>query len=146
MKDLKLKEGQIYIGGSRKSNERTIELKSKQIIELMEYQYQVRAEIIKERKEETIDKLFLSSGSVGSKKASDKLHIWKGFTKELKKQDSRFINFQQLRGSVISHWLKQYNLREVQYRAGHRYVSSTESYLVNNTEDLQADIDQYHPF
>ncbi|PKP47998.1 MAG: integrase, partial [Bacteroidetes bacterium HGW-Bacteroidetes-12] len=32
------------------------------------------------------------------------------------------------------------------YMAGHRYVSSTEAYLVNQTEDLQKDIDQFHPF
>lgn len=29
--------------------------------------------------------------------------------------------------------------------AGHRYVSSTEKYLMNQTEDLLADIDMYHP-
>ena len=67
-------------------------------------------------------------------------------TKEIKKQDSKFINFKQVRTSVITHWLKQYNLRQVQYMAGHRYISSTEAYLVNQTEDLQADIDNYHPF
>jgi len=47
---------------------------------------------------------------------------------------------------AITHWLKQYNLREVQYMAGHRYVSSTEAYPVNNMEDLRADIDQFYPF
>jgi integrase/recombinase XerD len=29
--------------------------------------------------------------------------------------------------------------------AGHRYVSSTEGYLVNQMEDLQSDIEQFHP-
>jgi hypothetical protein len=33
----------------------------------------------------------------------------------------------------------------VQYMAGHRYVSSTENYLVNDIEDLQDDITKYHP-
>jgi integrase/recombinase XerD len=47
---------------------------------------------------------------------------------------------------VITHWLKNHNLRQVQQMAGHRYISSTEAYLVNQTEDLQADIDQFHPF
>jgi site-specific recombinase XerD len=45
LNDLKLKEGKIYIGGSRKSNERTLELKSNQIMELMEYQFTTRAEL-----------------------------------------------------------------------------------------------------
>lgn len=39
----------------------------------------------------------------------------------------------------------RHNFREVQYRAGHRYVSSTENYLVNDLEDLQEDINKYHP-
>jgi len=58
----------------------------------------------------------------------------------------KFINFKQVRTSVITHWLKIHNLRQVQYMAGHRFVSSTERYLVNQTEDLQADIDLFHPF
>ena len=32
------------------------------------------------------------------------------------------------------------------YIAGSRKISSTKAYLVNQTEDLQKDIDQYHPF
>ena len=34
----------------------------------------------------------------------------------------------QIRASVISWWLKNYNLRQVQYMATHKYVSSTERY------------------
>lgn len=30
--------------------------------------------------------------------------------------------------------------------AGYSYVSSMEAYLVNNMEDLRADIDQFYPF
>jgi len=44
---LKLKEGKLFIGGGRKSNERTLELKSNQIIELVEYQYTTRAELLR---------------------------------------------------------------------------------------------------
>jgi integrase/recombinase XerD len=47
---------------------------------------------------------------------------------------------------VTTHWLKQYNLREVQYMAGHRYVRLAEAYMVNQMEDLRADIDQFYPF
>jgi integrase/recombinase XerD len=46
---------------------------------------------------------------------------------------------------VITHWLKTHNLREVQYMAGNRWVSSTERYQQNNLEDLQNEINQYHP-
>ena len=145
--DLKLKAGKMYVAGSRKSNERTLELKSHQIIELMEYQYTTRKELL-EYQPAITDLLFLSVPSAGKDKAAGegKLQIWKSLTKEIKEQHSDFINFKQVRTSVITHWLKQYNLRQVQDMAGHRYVSSTEAYLVNNTEDLQKDVDQYHPF
>lgn len=145
--DLKLKEGKIYIGGSRKSNERTLELKSNQIMELMEYQYTTRAELLKFCKEETKN-LFISSPPIGKdySKRTDSGEIWKRLSQEIRETNSDFINFKQVRTSVITHWLKQFNLRQVQYMAGHRYVSSTERYLVNQTEDLQKDIDQFYPF
>jgi integrase/recombinase XerD len=54
-------------------------------------------------------------------------------------------NLNQIRASVITKWLKIYNLREVQYRAGHKYISSTESYLQNDMEGLQEEINMYHP-
>jgi len=55
-------------------------------------------------------------------------------------------SFRETSEGIIRHWLKQFNLRQVQYFAGHRFVSSTEAYLVNNTEDLQKDIDEFYPF
>jgi site-specific recombinase XerD len=144
LNDLKLKEGKIYIQGSRKTNKRTLELKSNQIIELMEYQYTTRLEFLKYQEAET-KRLFLSLPTAGQEKSNNSLQIWKSLSKAIKEQDSKFINFKQVRTSVITHWLKQYNLRQVQYMAGHRYISSTESYLVNQTEDLQKDIDNFHP-
>lgn len=146
MNDLKLKEGNIYIAGSRKSNERTMELKANQVMELMEYQFTTRNELLKYQVKET-KSLFLAVPSAGKEKATGNgnLQIWKGLTKEIKTANPRFINFKQVRASVITHWLKQYNLRQVQYMAGHRFISSTEAYLVNQVEDLQKDIEEFHP-
>ena len=147
LNDLKLKGGTIFIVGGRKSNGRTLELKSNQIIELMEYQFTTRNELLKYQESET-DLLFLSVPPAGKRKAvgEGNLQIWKSLRKDIRKENPKFINFKQVRASVITHWLKQYNLRQVQQMAGHRYVSSTESYLVNQTEDLQKDIDSFHPF
>lgn len=147
LNDLKLKEGKIYIAGSRKSNERTLELKSNQIMELMEYQFTTRMELLKYCKTET-QNLFTSSPSIGKNHNSrtDCKEIWKRLSEEIKTQNKEFINFKQVRTSIITHWLKQFNLRQVQYMSGHRYVSSTEGYLVNQTEDLQKDIDEFYPF
>jgi integrase/recombinase XerD len=147
LNDLKLKEGKIYIAGSRKSNERVLELKSNQIMELMEYQFTTRMEFLKYCKTETTN-IFISSPPVGMNysRRTDIKEIWKRLSQELKTQNKEFINFKQVRTSIITHWLKQFNLRQVQYMAGHRYVSSTEGYLVNQTEDLQKDIDEFYPF
>lgn len=144
--DLDLRNGTIDIRGGRKGKDRTLELKSHQIMDLMEYQYKTRTELVKFQKEET-KHLFLSTPSSGrtTVEKSGTLNIWKHITGELKTQNPKVINFKQVRASVITHWLKQYNLRQVQYRAGHRHIHSTEEYLINDIEDLQTEIDRYHP-
>lgn len=140
LKNLDLRAGTIYIEGQRKSNERVLELKPFQIMDLMEYQLQTRNELLQNKTDKATEQLFLSTS------AGDNLEIWKRLTKDLQVSNERFINFKQVRASVITDWLKHYNLRKVQYMAGHRHVSSTESYLVNQMEDLQTDIDKMHPF
>ncbi len=145
LNDLKLKEGTIYISGSRRSNERILELKSSQIMELMEYQFTTRKELLEYQAQDQTKRLFLPAPTPSKQMAAETLHIWKRLSEEVRAKNKEFINFKQVRTSVITHWLKQYNLRVVQYMAGHRYVSSTEGYLVNQVEDLQADIDQFYP-
>ena len=54
-------------------------------------------------------------------------------------------NGQQIRQSVITHWLKHHDIRKVQYMAGHKWVSSTERYQQSNLEDLQNQLEKYHP-
>jgi site-specific recombinase XerD len=51
----------------------------------------------------------------------------------------------QIRASMITHLQKTHNLRQVQDMAGHRYVSSTERYQLNNLEGLKDQVDKYHP-
>ncbi|OEK07296.1 hypothetical protein A8C32_17815 [Flavivirga aquatica] len=137
--DLQLREGKVFIKGSKKSNERILELKSHQIMDIMEYQLKTRLELLKIAQKET-NQLFISKG-----KNIQSNNNWKRLSQVIKEQNPKFTNFKQVRASVITHWLGMYNLRQVQYMAGHKYVSSTESYLVNRLEDLQSDIDKYHP-
>ena len=137
--DVKLREGKVFIKGGRKSKERTLELKPFQIMELMEYQLQTRSELLKHSGSSS-EQLFVSIG-----KHTDAANIWKPLTKSIKAQNSKFINFKQVRASVITHWLSRYNLRQVQYMSGHKYISSTEAYKVNQLDDLKEDIDHFHP-
>jgi integrase/recombinase XerD len=140
VKDLKLREGKLYIKGSRKSNERELNLESHQILDIMEYTLQVRQEIVKLSNKHHSDSLFVGVGG-----GSNFNNIMQALVKKLNQQNARIKNVKQIRASVITDWLQHYNLREVQYKAGHRYVSSTEAYLVNDFQGLQEDITKYHP-
>ncbi len=139
LKDVHLREAKIYIKGSRSSNERLLKVQAHQVIDLMEYQLQIRNRIL-EQSSKTTDQFILSSGS------SDLLNnTLAKLLKQLKQQHPKIQNLHQIRTSVITHWLKQYNLREVQYMAGHKYVSSTESYRINDMQGLQDALDHCHP-
>lgn len=130
-------KGKIYIRGSRKSNARTLELKPWQVIELQEYVSQIREAIVSRRKVKS-ERLFVPNNA---RLGNTLLHI----IDKLKATNHKVVNVYQLRASVITHWLTQYNLREVQYRAGHRYISSTEKYLQDDLESLHEMVDRFHP-
>ena len=74
------------------------------------------------------------------------MHIFKSFTKQVKALDANFLNFKQVRASVITTWLKTQGLRKAQYMAGHRYISTTERYLPNEIAGLIDDISKFNPF
>ena len=65
--------------------------------------------------------------------------------KAIQKINPDIRNAKQIRSSVITYWLKNHNLREVQYMAGHKYVSSTERYQLNNLDELQKNLEKFHP-
>src|SRR5690554_228079 len=117
----------------------TLKLEATQIMDLMEYQLQIRDELLALTGKQT-NTYFVSTGT------SDRLsNIMQKLVKKLHNQHPKVTTIQQIRTSVITHWLKHYNLREVQYMAGHRYVSTTEGYLVNDLEDLSEEIGKFHP-
>ena len=68
-----------------------------------------------------------------------------GIKDMINRYEPRLTNMAQIRASTITNWLKHYNLREVQYMAGHKYVSSTERYRMDTLEDLQKELEKYHP-
>lgn len=139
IKDLKLREGKLFINGTRKSNARSLSLESHQILDMMEYTLQTRQRLLAITAKET-DLLLISIG------ASQDLHnVIHKLIKQLKKLNKKVTNLNQIRTSVITNWLRIYNLRETQYMAGHKYISSTEAYQINDLEGLQEDINKYHP-
>jgi len=137
--DIKLREGQLFIEGSRRSNERILKLEAHQVLDIMEYQLKIREQLLQLNNKET-DLFFVSAGT------SDRFtNAVSKLMEKLQKLNKKVISIKQIRASVITHWLKLYNLREVQYMAGHRFVSSTEGYLINDLDDLQEEITKYHP-
>jgi integrase/recombinase XerD len=50
-----------------------------------------------------------------------------------------------LRYSVIKNWYKTNNLRQVQYNAGHRYISTTEKLLEADYDELKLAVLKMHP-
>ena len=140
--DVKLREGKIQIPGARRSNERTLKLESHQLYDMLDYINDTRKQILQHHSNTaSVQDLFITiNGSVHLKNMLSLL------VKQLQKINGKVKSIDQLRASVIVHWLQQYNLRKVQIMAGHRYVSSTESYKANNMEELKEDIKNYHPF
>ena len=138
VKDIKLREGKVEVPGSKKSNERTLQLESAQVMDIYDYVLQAR-KLLLEGQENPL--FFIAKDG----KRYSISGMMKPIMRQLKKIEKKVENANQIRASVITHWLKKHNLREAQYKAGHRYISSTESYQQNDTESLQRDIDQYHP-
>ena len=138
---LKLREGKIDIPGGRKSESRTLDLVPAQMMELYDYTLQVRPKLLNPNTTHPNTKLFISEGG-----HSDMHNYMARIFKQLRKQHPNVKSTKQIRASVITKWLKQHNLRETQYRAGHRYISSTEVYQQNDLEGLSEEISQYHPF
>ncbi|PWD99974.1 hypothetical protein DDZ16_08745 [Marinilabilia rubra] len=86
------------------------------------------------------NQLFISiNGSENIKNSL--LHMFKA----MQKLSPEILHPKQIRASVITHWLKNYNLRQVQYMAGHKYVSSAERYQLNNQDELQSKLEKLHP-
>jgi site-specific recombinase XerD len=139
VKDVKLKEGKVNIPGSRKGNARTLQLESHQVLEMYDYILQTRNEIMSKSGENS-EKLFVSI-----KNGSDLHNYMTRLMVRLRKQNKLVLNAKQIRASVIMKWLKQYNLRQVQYLAGHRYISSTEGYQQNEMEGLTEEVNKFHP-
>lgn len=136
---LDLEQGTIRILPTKQSNSRTLNLKPFQVLELYKYQLEIRPQLLAERETDN-PKLFLSTGS--SSKLQNTLQI---LSNQLKKNHSFFTGFPQIRASVIAGWLKIHPLRQVQYWAGHKYVSSTERYLLGGLEGLKQSVEQFHP-
>jgi len=130
-----LKEGKVFIKGTSYSNERWLPLQAHQVVELQQYLTVHRFR----------EGPFLVSRDRSNASPRSLHNRMKHMIGQLQKLNPKVINANQIRGSVITFWLQRYNLRQVQYMAGHKYVSSTERYQVLDTDDLQNELQKHHP-
>jgi integrase/recombinase XerD len=139
LQDLQLREGKINVQGSRRTEGRLLKLEAHQVYDMMDYIHTTRRQILEATNKNTSN-VFISVGS-----SLNFTNIMANLVQGVQAKHPRLKDSKQIRSSVITNWLKVYNLRKVQYMAGHRFVSSTEAYKLNNIEELQEDIKKYHP-
>ena len=130
VRHLHLKQGKLQVPGTHLSNGRLLSLSSVQIIALYEW-----------IRDKTPEDFLLSSAKGTQNLMQPFLQLYQ----ELRMINPASRDGRQIRQSVIAHWLRHYDMRKVQYLAGHKWVSSTERYQQANLEDLQDQLDKYHP-
>jgi site-specific recombinase XerD len=126
---INLDEGKIYIPSGARSNSRTLQLHVQQVVQLHTY---IHGGV------HTMHNNKLFKGRM--------CDIVQALLEELKGLNPIIKNAQHIRASVILYWLKQYNKRQVQYMAGHRYIDSTERYAIQETDSLTDLLVKHHPF
>ena len=129
--DIDLNEAIITLPKKKRINERILKLEGVQIAYLQQFISLSKPKIHlfpNSRKEEQI-----------------KHGYYYSLILRLKKINPNLVNAQHIRQSVIAHWTKLYDIRIVQYRSGHKYISSVQRYDQVSLETLQAEIDQLHP-
>ena len=155
-KHINLREAKIFIPGTKQSNRRVLQLKANQLMPLQNYLEEVRPRLLEtirsgkinlqsarkvnQIQDEVYEQLFFSMNGGRSLKQS-LVQLFRN----VQKVYPRITNVKAIRSTVITHWLKHYDIRQVQYMAGHKFVSSTEKYNAFNLEDLEASMRNYHP-
>lgn len=136
LSDIDLNKMTLTINRTNKSNLRVLQLDIKQVLLLNEYINQTRNDLLSNRRNTS---LIITSKSNNSTRS-----ILNGLNLKLRKIPNH-PKLRLIRTSVIKNWLKNYDLRTVQYYAGHKYISSTERYVVKDIEHLKKQVLNYHP-
>ncbi len=133
--DIKLKEGKIKIKGTKRTSERVLTLNANQMISIQQY-------LAENKFKEGPVFTELTKTKNSKRNINNRVRY---MLLQLKQLNDKVTSAKQIRSSVITHWLARNNLRQVQYMAGHKYVSSTQRYQVNNLDDLKNELQQHHP-
>lgn len=136
---LNLVDRTVYITGSSRSNSREIPLEPHQAELLDKYLNETRPLIIRKRRKFTRT-MFCTFGA-----GENMSNVWYYLKEELQRYQPRLKNLRELRTNVIVHWLRSENPIQVKYKAGHRYVSSTEFFQLQDVESLKEELESFFP-
>ncbi len=148
-----LDKSKIRVPGTPRSNGRILPLQTDQVKEMDQYLARTRPKILREvsksrpaRKPNLINQERIQEQLVisinGSEHIKSSVHF---LFKQVQEKMPELLHPKQIRISVITHWLREHNLRQVQYMAGHKHVSSTERYKLGNLAGLQSKLEKFHP-
>ena len=145
--DIDLTKATIKIRGAKRLNDRNLPLKATQIGLFINYLQNIRPQLLEYQTVES-EKLFLPLPAISYKKTEKQMtnNVFTPLAAQMKSIDKQFIDFTQIRASVITFWIKTVGLRKAQHLAGYRNISSTEKYVTNDLENLIEDINKLHPF
>ena len=145
LENINLEEGTIYIKSGRKTNSRTLKLKSKQVFLIMNYLQNDRPKLLEngaQRHPDSVSRLIISK--LGTAERGEGICYIIETQRHL--FTNRKLNAKTIRQSVITNLLKEgKDLRLVQAFAGHKYPSTTERYKQTQVEQLKNQILKYHP-
>lgn len=137
LEHLRPDKGKLYVPSRRRSNARTLQLRPWQVREIKEYVETARPVLIQKIKSPVHhDQLF---------PYGEQFTLIGILVKKLKRYNHKVSGAKQIRASVIVDWLKQYDLRTVQYMAGHKHICSTEAYVQDDLEGLHDIVENFHP-
>ena len=137
--DINLNRGTILIRRNVMLRQRMLPLNASQVLQMQEYLTQIRPHLLKIKGQPT-DKLFTTIGD--SQQMKDAL---RELLNELQRKYPFLKSFTQIRSTVIYFWVKEKNIREAQYLAGHASIHSTQRYKQVSLDDLQLQLDLFHP-
>lgn len=136
-KDIDLNGYTILLKGDNRTNQRKIGLNIKQIVLLNDYINIYRKELL--NNEETTQLIIVNNGN------NSLQNLLQSLAEKLRKDVYGFEGLYQLRASVISNYLKEYDIRKAQYLSGHKYISSTEKFIVKDIKELINEVHKYFP-
>ena len=140
VQDISLTKGTVHIRKNIKLSERILPLAAHQVLALQEYITKIRPQLLKHSEFAKGDRLFFTyaNGQTINESLRHLLEV-------LKKKHPELKTLAQIRSSVLANWIKDKQIREAQYLAGHSHIRSTQRYRDVNLQDLHASLSEHHP-